>query len=79
MESDGKLSMWTVYDHPRDFPNNYVARRFEIGGGGSGPKITTDLMVGFDLEQMRGYLRSLGLTVIPRSEGDDPVIVECWI
>src|SRR4030095_3138806 len=25
------LSIWTVYDHPRDYPQHYVARRSEIG------------------------------------------------
>lgn len=23
------ITLWTVYDHPRDYPNNFVARRFE--------------------------------------------------
>jgi uncharacterized C2H2 Zn-finger protein len=25
------LSMWTIYDHPRDYPAYFVARRWEIG------------------------------------------------
>lgn len=35
--NDGVLSIWTVYDHPLDFPNEYVARRFTVGTSGSRP------------------------------------------
>ncbi len=27
------LSLWTVYDHPSDYPCHFVARRFDIAGG----------------------------------------------
>ena len=67
------LSIWTVYDHPSDFPNNYVARRFD------GETPTGDIMVCPELEQIREQLRSLGLVQIARMDGDDPKILETWI
>jgi hypothetical protein len=67
------LTIWTVYDHPKDYPNNYVARRFE----NDIPQ--HEFMVCPDLETIRLLMVCKGLTRIPRQEGDDPVIVEVWL
>ena len=32
--STDTLSMWTVYAHPRDYPDDFVARRSEVLPGG---------------------------------------------
>ena len=66
-------STWTIYDHPRDFPHNYVARRFE------GDKPTGDVMVGTDLSLMRRALELKGLVPLPRFQEDDAKIVEVWL
>jgi hypothetical protein len=68
-----ELPMWVVYDHPSDFPNNYVARRWH------GERATSDLMVCPDLEVIRRQLRLRGLYKLDRWEGDDPMIVEVWL
>lgn len=74
-----RLAMWTVYDHPSDFPRGYVARRFEIGKGLDGPQPTDDVVGAGDLQQLRDSLRHAGLVCLTRNEGDEPQIVETWL
>lgn len=73
----GVLNIWTVYDHPKDFPHTYVARRFEIAKGDTG--VTDDIVHG-ELQILRQCFIHCGLTCMPRSDDeDDPVIVESWL
>lgn len=67
------MDIWTVYDHPKDFPNNYVARRFFLDTP------TGDIMVCATLDAIRIMLRQKGLSRLARHENDDPVIVEVWL
>lgn len=69
----GSLDVWTVYDNPKDYPGWFVARRFTLDGP------TGDTMTARRLEDLRNSLMTMGLTCIPRSPEDDPVIVESWI
>lgn len=71
------LPMWTVYDHPSDYPNNYVARQVLIWKDGS--QTSPQFMIGPDLKMIREQLMMMGLTCIGRQPGDDPVIVEVWL
>lgn len=75
--ADRVLSMWTIYDRPADFPNDYVARRWEIRGKAWGP--TADHIVCDDLWLLRDQLQELGLTQMPRMEEDEAHIVETWL
>lgn len=70
------LSIWTIYDHPRDFPHSYVARRFEIRG--PEPIATDDIVIG-ELSNIRLHFHRAGLTCLPRQTGDEAKIVECWL
>jgi hypothetical protein len=70
------LNIWTVYDHPADFPHSYVARRFEVDEGGSRP--TNDIVQG-ELQIIRESFRYCGLVRLLRAEADDPKIVEAWL
>ena len=36
------ISMWVVYDHPKDYPDSYVARLWEAYP--DGPKMTDSLI-----------------------------------
>ena len=67
------LEIWTVYDHPSDFPDKFVARLF------LNDQPTTAVLVADDLKTIRGQLRNKGFTRLMRAEEDDPVIVETWI
>jgi hypothetical protein len=69
--------MWTVYDHPKDFPHSFVARRFEVAKAVSWP--TDDILVSGDLDMLRDELAARGLTPITRDPDDDPKIVEVWL
>jgi len=71
----GILSMWTVYDRPRDHPDGHIARRFEI----SGPEpMPTEDMVSGDLGQIRECMERCGLFCLTRNEIDHPSVVETW-
>lgn len=67
------LSMWTIYDHPLDFPDCFVARRFE------GVTPTLDVETAPTLDELRGRFRSWGLACLTRSPEDDAAIVEVWL
>lgn len=73
--ADGQLCMWTVYAHPKDYPNGYVARLFRLDGP------THDAFFGDSLEEVRAFLDKCypGLYCIPRSPNDEPQIVETWL
>lgn len=77
MSDQQALSIWTVYDHPLDYPETYIARRAEIGVGVVSN--TADTIADEDLEKIRDQLRDRGLTRLPRSAGDDPFIIEVWL
>jgi hypothetical protein len=67
------LAIWVVYDHPKDYPNNYVAREWR------GEAATGNYMVCPDLELLRGELINMGLVKLMPMDGDDPVILETWL
>lgn len=69
------LYMFTVYDHPGDFPDGFVVRRFRIDP--SGP-VGLDAIGTPTIELARACIPD-GLNCIPRMDGDDPCIVEVWI
>ena len=72
----GDLAMWTVYDHPRDYPEHYVARCFRVRGGANP---TEHAIITKSLHQLRMMLLAAGLVCLSRSDDDDPKIVETWI
>jgi len=73
----GALLMWTIYDHPSDQPNVFLARLYEIDINGTRP--TAECMASESLEALRVVMQKMGLTCLGRAEGDDPVIVETWV
>lgn len=68
-----ELAIWTVYDHPTDYPHNYVARKF------FGETPTSEIMVCPDVDEIRNVLRAYGLVRLSRQDGDDPKIMETWL
>lgn len=75
--TEAVLSMWVVYDHPRDRPADFIARRWALTGDSMEP--TRDTCASPDLDRLRRWFMMLGYTRLDRSEGDDPRIVETWI
>lgn len=83
------FSVWAVYDHPKDYPEDYVARRWEVevikptrpGGQLVTYKETPtdETIVGKNLDLLRACLAMTGLVCMGRIIGDDPVIIETWM
>lgn len=67
------LTIWTIYDHPTDYPNAWVARAHDVPGGP-----TDRVEVADSLEALRAKLPR-GLTMLARHPDDDPVIREVWL
>lgn len=76
-ERSGTLPMWIVYDHPRDFPDSFVARLWQTSA--RGVEATDTLIVSRDLDRIREKFAGNGLVRMMRDENDDPCIVEVWL
>jgi hypothetical protein len=74
----GVLSLWTVYDHPKDYPDGFIARRFETGGGKPDAVATADVVTG-DLATIRESMTMCGLHRMARAPSDQSKIVETWM
>lgn len=71
---------WTVFDHPTDYPNECVARRWIARRDGSVEQ-TNDIFRSVSLNQLREVLQAEypHLIPVPRMMRDDPTIVEVWL
>jgi hypothetical protein len=67
--------MYTIYDHPRDYPEKFVVRRCVVMATGEIEHL--DGYACDTLEQARALVPP-GLFCQPRQTEDDPVIVETW-
>jgi len=87
------LVMWTIYEHPLDFPDFWVVRRcFCVPWVEGMPGVAAEPLPGTDttgpvFDVVPRLARSLaearsfvpwGLYRQPREDGDDPVITETW-
>ena len=66
------LPIITIYRHPKDYPEGYVGRVFDLN------QPTMLSWRGDTLTQVRDRVPP-EMHRIPRSDNDDPVIVESWI
>jgi len=73
----GMLPMWTIYDHPLDFPAHFVVRMHVVDGSGE-PKVYCFGVVCLSLEDAREQV-PVYCTRLPREPADDPMIVETWL
>ncbi|KPH68610.1 hypothetical protein [Novosphingobium sp. ST904] len=72
------LDMWVIYDRPSDFPQGFIARRWEVLRE---ERATDDVLTSDNLEQLRFTIQreKFCSVVLPRFENDDPKIVEVWM
>ena len=70
------LSMWVIYEHPKDFPDKFVARLHMAWKGGHAP--TNCAVIGDTLDEVRDRLPE-GVINIGRQIEDEPHIVEVWL
>lgn len=78
---EGRNSMvWplvAVYEHPKDFPESYVARVYFVNKGRSWP--SQEIFIVKDtLEEVRAVIPP-GMFRMKRSSEDDPCIVETYL
>lgn len=70
------LEMFTIYDHPKDYPNHFVVRKWIIHG--PEPEPGSVLSLSETLDAARNSIPA-GLVCLSRNVEDDPVIVETWV
>lgn len=66
-----------IYDHPRDFPDWFVARWWRVTTGAIQPAPIRCLCG--TLEEAREIAEVQGMCRMDRLQGDDPCILEVWI
>jgi hypothetical protein len=73
------ISVWMVYKQPDDFPNHFVARRFEVQNGEL--HHTDQVIVASNITAIRRHLGQYRLSgvVMPRTDNDEPTVVETWL
>jgi len=74
------IAFYVIYDHPSDYPNDYVLRKqASIFVPGQPPESVQEAAcrVG-SLEEMRSHV-PMGAVCLGRYGNDDPKIVEVWM
>lgn len=72
------LVLWTIYDHPLDYPDFWVVRRFfGINDEHGDPVFDVVPRLAISLAEARSFV-PLGRYRQPRVEGEDPFIAETW-
>jgi len=76
----GRVRVFAIYDHPRDYPDCFVVRAMETAGDIPPWCVVFMMEAKFadTLEAARGLLPG-GLVKVGPSPGDDPVIAEVWM
>jgi hypothetical protein len=72
-----ELIFYTIYDHPRDFPDHYVLRPHYVGRHGirAGPVAC----LSESLAALREPLEAAGLLRFVEGPSGDPAILETWL
>jgi hypothetical protein len=70
------LQIWSVFDHPPDFPGYFVARLFVIADGEV--HATSQALFDVKLEGLHDKLPP-GLYRLDRQAEDPPFMIESWI
>ena len=74
------LEVYTIYDHPTDYPQDIVVKKWMVFKNIPEPVQDEKFRALFqELDNARDFLKAMNLTCIPRSAEDDFKIVESWI
>ncbi|HEY6143704.1 MAG TPA: hypothetical protein VIV55_09870 [Flavobacterium sp.] len=73
------MNLYTIYNSPTDYPDTYVARRWQVVPSENKPDAMDIFTIDKDLDNIRKKLSEMGLIRIPRDESDDEKIVETWL
>lgn len=82
----GVVTLYTIYDHPRDHPGYFVVRPWDVDPK-SDPQARLRIapngqpVCGLfaELETAREYCAQFGLVKLTRAEHDDPSVIEVWL
>jgi len=71
--------MFVVYDHPKDYPDDFIVRRFIALDGEAVPQEI--VYRGHSLDNARSRIMNLAPSAVRfhRNQSDERQIVECWI
>lgn len=80
MTTNDRFEMWTIYDHPSDYPDWFVVRCSWVEGNlaESAYVMAANMATANTLEAARACIPP-GLHCAVRRPDDDPVIVETWL
>lgn len=70
--------LWTLYDHPLDFPDCFVARKYSGLTGKATDEYVTGATPGEVLVKIQAIDPNPNM-FLPRDPGDDPKIMGTWI
>lgn len=73
-----KITHYAVYDHPTDYPDEFVVRKWFIDKTGGIVPDEQLFLQSKNLGDIQSKLKDIGLYRMPRFSDDDPVIVEVW-
>jgi len=74
---DNDFNQYVIYDHPKDFPDKFVVRKWIIKKNGI-LEFDTGVFVADTLEEAREFI-PFGFTPMPVFQDDDPAIAEVWM
>ena len=78
MPEDG-VSFFTIFERPRDYPNHFVVRRFDVHASLAGVVLPCgNPSLADSLEAARAAVPA-GCANVGREPGDDAKIVESWM
>jgi hypothetical protein len=70
------LTLYTIYERPRDYPDHFVLREHHVTGDGNCPSLVA--CIGPSLEAVRKFVPD-GTVNLGRMPQDEPQIVETWV
>lgn len=71
---------FTIYVSPSDYPDHYVLRQWLLKGGETIPLNAVATPINEKaLKTIRETMIQMGLVCTPRTDNDDPVILETWM
>lgn len=73
-----ELPIYTIYDHPSDYPEHFVVRKCTVTDGAVIMDEKLHLQSN-SIEMIHRILQSEGLIFMPRSKNDDAVIIGNYI
>ena len=68
------IRLYAIYDHPTDYPDNWVVRELDVGAGTVG---FGEAQLADSLEEARGLLPA-GAELAQEGDPTDPNIAEVW-